>query len=120
MFVTNGVKHFSWVARGKKRRHQKPKMTQSEACRPWLDAEIERVAPAVVVALGATAAQALFGKAFRVSRQRGEPVASNLAPHALATVHPSSILRMPDSAARAEAYEHFVADLRKAATAADA
>lgn len=120
VFVTNAVKHFSWVARGKKRLHRKPKLTQIEACRPWLDAEIDRVAPAVVVALGATAAQALFGKAFRVSRQRGEPVASNLAPHALATVHPSSILRMPDSAARAEAYDHFVADLRKAAAAADA
>lgn len=118
VFVTNAVKHFSWVARGKKRLHKKPKMTQIEACRPWLDAEIDRVSPAVVVALGATAAQALFGKTFRVSRQRGEPVASNLAPVALATVHPSSILRVPDDTARAEAYERFVADLRVAAKAA--
>lgn len=118
VFVTNAVKHFSWVARGKKRLHKKPKITQIEACRPWLDAEIDRVAPEVVVALGATAAQALFGKAFRVSRQRGELIASNLAPHALATVHPSSILRAPDEKARAEAFDAFVADLRKVAAAA--
>ena len=117
VFITNAVKHFSWVARGKKRLHKKPKMTQIDACRPWLDAEIDRVAPQVVVALGATAAQVLFGKAFRVTRQRGAPVASNLAPLALATVHPSSILRMPDDAARAEAYDRFVADLKIAAAA---
>lgn len=117
VFITNAVKHFSWVARGKKRLHKKPKMTQIDACRPWLDAEIDRVSPQVVVALGATAAQVLFGKAFRVTRQRGTPVASNLAPLALATVHPSSILRMPDDAARAAAYEQFVADLKVAAAA---
>ena len=118
VFVTNAVKHFSWVARGKKRLHKKPKVTQIEACRPWLDAEIERVAPEVIIALGATAAQALFGRAFRVSRQRGQPVPSNLAPVAVATVHPSSILRMPDAEARKAAFDSFVSDLRGAAKAA--
>jgi DNA polymerase len=117
VFVTNAVKHFSWVARGKKRLHKKPKVTQIDACRPWLDAEIERVSPEIIIALGATAAQVLFGKAFRVSRQRGEPVPSNLAPVAVATVHPSSILRAPDDESRAAAYESFVGDLRNAAKA---
>src|SRR5690606_36560219 len=78
VYVTNAVKHFSWVARGKQRLHKKPKVTQIDACRPWLEAEIDRVAPQVIVALGAPAAQVLFGKAFRVTRQRGEPVATNL------------------------------------------
>lgn len=118
VFITNAVKHFSWQARGKKRLHKKPKVTQIDACRPWLDAEIEKVAPEIIIALGATAAQVLFGKAFRVTRQRGEPVPSNLAPVAVATVHPSSILRMPDEAARAAAYDSFVGDLRSAAKAA--
>lgn len=115
VFVTNAVKHFRWVARGKKRMHRKPKLTQIEACRPWLDAEIDRVAPEVIVALGATAAQTLFGRTFRITSQRGKNIRTNLAPHAMATVHPSSLLRIPDSAARTEAYDHFVADLRKAA-----
>lgn len=115
VYVTNAVKHFSWIARGKKRLHKKPKVTQIDACRPWLDAEIERVAPQIIVALGATAAQVLFGKAFRVSRQRGQPVPTNLAPVAMATVHPSSILRMSDEEERRAAYDSFVGDLRSAA-----
>lgn len=118
VFVTNAVKHFSWVSRGKKRLHKKPKVHQIDACRPWLEAEIDRVAPQVIVALGATAAQVLFGKTFRLTRQRGAPLATTLAPHALATVHPSSILRMPDDRVRQEAYEHFVADLKVAADVA--
>jgi len=118
VFITNAVKHFSWVARGKKRLHKKPKVTQIDACRPWLDAEIEKVAPEIIIALGATAAQVLFGRDFRVTKQRGAPVPSNLAPVALATVHPSSILRMPDEEARAAAYDSFVGDLRSAAKAA--
>lgn len=117
VYVTNAVKHFKWIARGKKRIHKKPNMLEIEACRPWLDAEIERVAPDVIVALGATAAQALFGRSFRVTRQRGKPVSSDLARTALATVHPSSILRAPDPAARDQAYADFVRDLRVVARA---
>lgn len=117
VYVTNVVKHFKWIVRGKKRIHQKPNVIQIESCRPWLDAEIERVAPAVVIALGATAAQALFGKAFRVTQQRGEPVPSPLAQAAFATVHPSSILRSPDRTTRAQEYDRFVSDLRSAAKA---
>jgi DNA polymerase len=113
-YVTNVVKHFKWIVRGKKRIHQKPTVIEIESCRPWLDAEIERVAPEVVIALGATAAQALYGKDFRVTRQRGVPVESGLPARSFATIHPSSILRMPDRAARAEAYDRFVDDLRAA------
>lgn len=113
-YVTNVVKHFKWIVRGKKRIHQKPTVIEIEACRPWLDAEIDRVAPDLVIALGATAAQALFGKSFRVTQQRGQPVTSPLASKAFATVHPSSILRMPDRDARAREYERFVDDLRAA------
>ena len=114
VYVTNVVKHFKWKARGKRRIHQKPNAAEVAACRPWLDAELAAVAPDVLVLLGATAAQALLGSGFRVTKQRGVPVASDLAPHVLATVHPSSILRAPDEAARREAYSDFVADLRSA------
>jgi uracil-DNA glycosylase len=110
-YVTNAVKHFKWVARGKRRIHQKPNWTEIAACRPWLDAELERVAPRVLVCLGATAAQALFGRDFRVTQRRGELVESPLAPTALATVHPSSILRGDPDAREAE-YAAFVDDLR--------
>src|SRR5206468_10297598 len=92
-YVTNVVKHFKWQARGKRRIHQKPNWSEIAACRPWLDAELEAVKPRVLVCLGATAAQGLLGRDFRVSRQRGVPVESDLAEHVLATVHPSSILR---------------------------
>ena len=114
VYVTNVVKHFKWKARGKRRIHQKPNAAEVAACRPWLEAELAAVAPDVLVLLGATAAQALLGSGFRVTKQRGVPVASDLAPHVLATVHPSSILRAPDEAARREAYSGFVADLRSA------
>jgi uracil-DNA glycosylase len=115
VYVTNAVKHFKWQARGKRRIHQKPNAAETAACRPWLDAELEVVSPRVLVALGATAAQALLGRSFRVTKQRGVPVESDLAPNVLATVHPSSILRAPDEAARREQYAAFVADLEVAA-----
>jgi uracil-DNA glycosylase family protein len=111
-YVTNAVKHFKWQARGKRRIHQKPNAAELAACRPWLDAELAVVEPRVLVLLGATAAQALLGRGFRVTRERGVPVDSDLAPNVVATVHPSSILRAPDEAARREAYATFVADLR--------
>jgi len=112
VYVTNAVKHFKWQPRGKRRIHQKPNWAEMTACRPWLDAEIEVVSPRVLVALGATAAQALFGRQFRVTKQRGEPVDSPLAEIALATIHPSAILRADDREAE---YAGFVADLRKVA-----
>jgi uracil-DNA glycosylase len=111
-YVTNAVKHFKWEGRGKRRIHQKPNAEELAACRPWLDAELSVLHPRVLVVLGATAAQALLGRSFRVTKQRGVPVDSKLAPNVLATVHPSSILRAPDEAARREAYTAFVADLR--------
>jgi DNA polymerase len=111
-YVTNAVKHFKWVARGKRRIHQKPNAAELAACRPWLDAELELVKPKVLVALGATAAQALLGRQFRVTKQRGVPVDSDLAPHVVATVHPSSILRQETEEARATAMADFVADLK--------
>jgi uracil-DNA glycosylase family protein len=111
-YVTNAVKHFKWQARGKRRIHQKPNWAELAACRPWLDAELAVVKPKVLVALGATAAQALLGRHFRVTKQRGVPVESDLAPYVLATVHPSSILRQETDADRAEAMKQFVADLR--------
>jgi len=113
-YVTNVVKHFKHIVRGKKRLHRKPNVLEIEACRPWLDAEIDRVGPEIIICLGATAAKALYGNDFRVSRQRGAPVPSPLAPRAFATVHPSSLLRLPDSESRASAYEEFVRDLRAA------
>ncbi|TMM23159.1 MAG: UdgX family uracil-DNA binding protein [Actinobacteria bacterium] len=114
VYVTNAVKHFKWVGRGKRRIHQKPNWSEIAACRPWLDAELEAIRPRVLVCLGATAAQALLGRDFRVSRQRGVPVESELAEHVLATVHPSSILR-GDPETREQEYKAFVADLRAVA-----
>ena len=111
-YVTNAVKHFKWQARGKRRIHQKPNAAELAACRPWLDAELAVVKPKVLVALGATAAQALLGRQFRVTKQRGVPVESDLAPHVVATVHPSSILRQETDEERAEAMAAFVADLK--------
>jgi DNA polymerase len=117
VYVTNAVKHFKWVPaeRGKRRIHKKPRASEIQACRPWLDSELRAVKPRVLVALGATAAQALFGKTFSVSRQRGQLVESTLAPFAVATVHPSSILRAPDDKARHEQKIAFVDDLKKVA-----
>jgi uracil-DNA glycosylase len=114
-YVTNVVKHFKWVPRGTRRIHSKPSAVEIEACFPWLEAEIAVVAPRIIVALGATAAQALFGKAFRVTRDRGRLVPSNLAPYALATVHPSALLRAPDEETRHREIRRFIEDLRKVA-----
>ena len=111
-YVTNAVKHFKWQGRGKRRIHQKPTWSESVACRPWLEAELAAVRPRVVVALGATAAQSLLGKEFRVTRQRGELLDSPLAEHVVATVHPSSILRQRDDEARRAELAAFVDDLR--------
>ena len=111
-YITNAVKHFKWQGRGKRRIHQKPTWSESVACRPWLEAELAAVRPRVVVALGATAAQSLLGRDFRVTRQRGEPIDSSLAEHVVATVHPSSILRQRDEEARRAALRAFVGDLR--------
>jgi uracil-DNA glycosylase family protein len=114
-YVTNVVKHFKWEPRGQRRIHQKPNRVEIAACRPWLDAELAVLRPKVLVCLGATAAQALLGKSFRVTKQRGIPVASALAPRVFATVHPSSILRAPDDAARRRERALFVRDLEAAA-----
>jgi len=117
VYVTNVVKHFKWEAaeRGKRRIHKKPRGLEIQACRPWIEAEIRVVRPQVLVCLGATAAQALLGKRFRVNTQRGQFVDSELAPYATATVHPSSILRAPDDAARQAQMAAFVKDLKKIA-----
>jgi DNA polymerase len=109
-YVTNVVKHFKWTPKGKRRIHAKPSWSEIAACRPWLDAEIEVVGPRVIVCLGATAAQALLGRDFRVTRQRGEVVESGYGIPAIATVHPSSILRAEDEGREAE-YAAFVEDL---------
>jgi uracil-DNA glycosylase len=114
-YVTNVVKHFKWEARGKRRIHKKPNMAEITACKPWLEAELDVVKPKAVVCLGSTAAQALLGRDFKVSRQRGELVDSDMAPLVTATVHPSSILRAPDEAAREQGMREFTADLAKVA-----
>jgi uracil-DNA glycosylase family protein len=115
VYLTNVVKHFKWEPRGPRRIHAKPNAMEIAACLPWLQAELEVIKPKALVCLGATAAQALLGKKFRVSQQRGERVVSTLAPFVMATVHPSSILRAPDDEARREQYERFVDDLKKLA-----
>jgi DNA polymerase len=114
-YVTIVVKHFKWEPRGKRRIHKKPNATQIAACRPWLEAELLVVKPAILVALGATAAQSLIGPQFRVTKQRGEFLESTLAPYVMATVHPSSILRAPDDETRQLEYRRFVDDLKKLA-----
>jgi uracil-DNA glycosylase family protein len=114
-FVTNVVKHFKWEPRGKRRIHQKPNWSEIAACRPWLDGELAVVQPDVLVCLGATAAQALLGREVRVTRDRGRLLETELAPAALATVHPSSILRAPDEDSRRRERALFVDDLRVAA-----
>jgi uracil-DNA glycosylase len=114
-YVTNAVKHFKWEPRGKRRIHKKPNAAEMTACRPWLDAEIAAVQPKIIVCLGATAAQSLLGRAFRVTQHRGELLASELAPFVMATVHPSSILRAPDEESRHAELKMFIIDLKKAA-----
>jgi uracil-DNA glycosylase len=112
VYVTNVVKHFKWEPRGKRRIHAKPNAAEIGACRPWLEVEIALVKPRVLICLGATAAQALLGRSFKVSQQRGTLVPSPLAPIVSATVHPSSILRAPDEEMRREEMRRFVQDLR--------
>jgi DNA polymerase len=118
-YVTNAVKHFKFTPRGKRRMHSKPSTLEVKACLPWLEAEIRAVAPRIVVCLGATAAQALLGRSFRVTKMRGRLMTSPHAEQVLATVHPSSILRAPDEAARAAEMTRFVADLAVVASALD-
>lgn len=118
VYVTNTVKHFKWEPRGKRRIHQKPNSREIAACRPWLEAELALVRPVVLVCLGSTAAQALFGSAFRVTRERGKILESPFARQVVATVHPSSLLRQPDEESRAREYAGFLSDLRVAARAA--
>ncbi len=121
VYVTNVVKHFKWTPteRGKRRIHKKPRYSEIQACRPWLEAEIRIVKPQVLVCLGASAAQSLLGRGFSVNRQRGQLVESALAPYVTATVHPSSILRAPDSKARQSQLEAFIGDLKKVARLAE-
>ncbi len=115
VYLTNAVKHFKWEPRGKRRIHKKPNAGEINACRPWLEAEIAALKPKVIVCLGATAAQSLLGRSFRVTQHRGEFVKSALAPHVTATVHPSAILRAPDEASRHEQERLFIKDLKKLA-----
>jgi uracil-DNA glycosylase family protein len=110
-YVTNAVKHFRYEKRGKRRIHQRPSAEHIRACRPWLDAELAAVDPRVLVCLGAVAAQALLGSKIRVTKDRGKPLESELAPVVLVTIHPSAILRERDEPARDRAFRAFVADL---------
>jgi len=115
VYVTNIVKHFKWEPRGKRRIHKKPSALEISACRSWLDAEFASIRPQVVVLLGATAVQSLLGRQFLVTQRRGQWVPSSLAPHVLATVHPSSILRAEDDKSRQEEFLRFVEDLKPVA-----
>jgi len=116
VYMTNAVKHFKYIVRGKRRIHQTPRVIELQACRPWLDAEIKRIRPDVIVALGATAAHTLFGSDFRVTMHRGETIlSSSWAPNVIATVHPSSILRARDDKTRHREMARFVEDLKRAA-----
>jgi uracil-DNA glycosylase family protein len=116
VYLTNVVKHFKWEPRGKRRIHKKPNAGEVAACRPWLDTEIALLKPRAIVCLGATAAQALFGRTFKVTAHRGEFLDSPLAPIVLATVHPSSLLRAPDDETRRRETARFVEDLRRVVT----
>jgi uracil-DNA glycosylase len=112
VYITNAVKHFKWVRRGKRRIHEKPGISEIAACQPWLEAEIKAVRPKIIVCLGATAAQVLLGREFRVTQKRGEFLKSSFAPFVMATVHPSSILRAPDEESRRAERARFVTDLK--------
>jgi len=126
-YVTNVVKHFKWEPRGKRRIHKKPRASEIKACRPWLEAELRAVQPAVVVCLGATAAQSVLGASFKLMKQRGQLISSRVAARlptvalaevsVVATIHPSAVLRAPDSEGRRAAYEMLVADLKVVAKA---
>ena len=115
VYVTNAVKHFSFEQRGKKRIHSRPNARQMNACRPWVEAELGLLKPAVLVLLGSTAAQSLIGRHFRITRDRGRPFASEWSPFTIATFHPSALLRIPDQAMRQQARDEFLADLALAA-----
>lgn len=115
VYITNAVKHFKWEPRGRRRIHKRPNAAEIEACRPWLDGEIAAVRPRVVVAMGATAAQALLGPGFRVTRDHGRPVDAAEGWRVVATTHPSAVLRAPDETARRRGYSQLVEDLRAAA-----
>jgi uracil-DNA glycosylase family protein len=113
VYVTNAVKHFKFEERGKRRLHKKPSMSEIKACRPWLETETALIKPEVIVCLGATAAQSVLGPEFRLTKQRGQFVEHAWAPHVTATIHPSAILRAPDSEQRHEDFRKFIADLKK-------
>lgn len=113
VYLTNAVKHFKFEERGKRRLHKKPNGLEIRACRPWLEAEINLIQPQIIVCLGATAAQAIFGSTYRLTKERGQFVENSWAPNVTSTVHPSSILRAPDDEQRHLEYEKFVDDLRK-------
>ena len=113
VYVTNAVKHFKFEERGKRRLHKKPNGLEMRACRPWLEAEINLIQPKVIVCLGATAAQTIFGSTYRLTKERGQFVRNSWAPHVTSTVHPSAILRAPDEEQRHIEYEKFVGDLKK-------
>jgi DNA polymerase len=115
VFITNAVKHFRWEPRGKRRLHKKPSWRQIEACKPWLHAEILVVDPEVIVCLGATAAQSMLGRDFRITKERGKFFKSKEAPWIMATYHPSAVLRAPEKADRDRMRREFVSDLRRAA-----
>jgi len=119
VYLTNAVKHFKWEPRGKRRIHKKPRMSEIKACRPWLEAELRAIKPRIVVCLGAVAAQAIMGSQFKLMQNRGKllpppgPTNPSLAvEHVVATIHPSAVLRAPDSEGRRQAYESLVADLK--------
>jgi DNA polymerase len=118
VFLTNAVKHFKWEPRGTRRIHKKPRASEIKACRPWLEAELFAVKPAVVVCLGATAAQSVLGSQFKLMQQRGQVLPSPLADRVVATIHPSAVLRAPDSEGRRAAYDMLVGDLKVAAKVA--
>ncbi len=117
VYVTNAVKHFKWEPRGKRRIHKKPRMSEIKACRPWLEAELRAVKPQILVCLGATAAQSVIGPQFKLMQNRGKVVVSELAERVVATIHPSAVLRAPDTEGRRAAYESLVADLKVVAKA---
>ena len=117
IYVTNAVKHFKFEERGKRRIHKKPSASESKACQPWLEAELAIIRPAILVCLGATAAQSVFGASYRVTKERGQFVKHAWAPQATSTIHPSAILRAPDDQRHIE-YARFVEDLKKVQTAA--
>ena len=113
VYVTNAVKHFKWEPQGKRRKHKRPSAAEIAACRPWLEAEVKMLGPRVIVCLGVTAAQSVFGKLVRLNEIRGKSWSTAMGSNVFVTVHPSAILRHPESAQRAEEYRRFVQDLRR-------